>query len=256
VSPQDGRAPAEQEWEVPCASISVPPGTLVPAQWGAGAVATSAPVVAFTTTDMIVDPSWAGTLLRAVQEGAAGAAGEIRVATHAGINVRAVYLMRYSAYAPPITPGPVRDIPADNAAYARTVLNLVPDLAGGFWEAELHRRLPPEAGPLMLVAGAGATLVSAPSPTAFVRQRYRHGVRFGAFRVSAGGEAALAILLRAPLVPAVLLARIGRRCLARPGLRRTYVACFPLLLVFAVAWALGEAMGALRPGRREERDRA
>jgi hypothetical protein len=232
-----GRAPT---------TVRVPAGTEVLGQWGAGAVLAAAPVVAFTSTDMVVDPGWATTLLAAIQAGAAGAAGEIRVASRAGIRVRAVYLMRYSAYAPPLALGPVRDIPGDNAAYARAALDLVPNLGDGFWEAELHRRLPPDAGPLVLVPGAGATLITAPPPLAFARQRFRHGRRFGAFRVARGGESAIGIVLRAPLVPAVLLWRIARRCRLRPGLRATFVTCLPLLGVFAVAWALGEAVGAAR----------
>jgi hypothetical protein len=231
-------------------TVRVPPGTDVPAQWGAGAVAASAPVVAFTTSDMIVDASWTETLLAAVRGGAAGAAGEIRVARDAGVGVRAVYLARYSAYAPPLAPGRVTDIPADNAAYARRVLDLVPGLADGFWEAELHRRLPEDAGGLVLVRGAGATMIGAPPPLVFALRRFYQGRRFGAFRVTTGGESTIGIVLRAPLVPAVLLWRIARRCLARPGLRATFVTCFPLLVTFAVAWAVGEAMGALRPRPR------
>jgi hypothetical protein len=204
---------------------------------------------------MVVDASWGDTLLTAIRNGAAGAAGEIRVAAGAPVGVRAVYLLRYSAYAPPLAAGPVRDIPADNAAYARTALDLVPDLGDGFWEAELHRRLPPEAGPLVLVHGAAATLIAAPPPLAFLRQRFHHGRHFGAFRVASGADSALGIVLRAPLVPAVLVWRIARRCVARPGLRLSFLTCLPLLGAFATAWAIGEVVGALRIGQPHEATR-
>jgi hypothetical protein len=47
-------------------------------------------------------------------------------------------------------------------------------------------------------------------------------------------------------VPLVMLLRVGQRTLARPSLRGGFATAIPILAVFFIAWALGEAVGYLR----------
>ncbi len=79
-----------------------------------------------------------------------------------------------------------------------------------------------------------------------MRQRLLHGraygqqrgKRFGAGRNAAG--IALAVV-----VPVVLAARTAREVFSRHRYRARFLASLPLLLVFDVAWAAGEARGHL-----------
>jgi hypothetical protein len=69
------------------------------------------------------------------------------------------------------------------------------------------------------------------------------------------GEPRAKLVLASPLVPLILVARIGRRAMRVPQKRSRFVFALPRLTALAIAWAAGEAAGALHDGRRAEVDR-
>lgn len=224
-----------------------PPGTLTPVLWGTGARMARGRSVAFTTDQLRVGPSWAPSLLEAVDGGAAGVGGPIAAAPGASPALLATHLVRFSAFAPAAWPtrSQAKDIPGDNAIYRRDALLQHGDLlAEGFWEFEFHRRFERSGEFLEMIPGAIATLTSPPSFRALLRQRYRHARLFAASRVSRHGASRLRLLFAAPLVPLVLLARIGRRAAVGRD-SRSFVAALPWLAVLTASWALGEASGAI-----------
>ena len=237
-------------------SVQRPPGTLTPVLWGAGAALARAPRVAFTTTQMRVAAGWARALATGVTSPDAGdtvgAAGPIALGRGADGATAATYFVRFSAFLPEsvaIGGGRRTDIPGDNAAYDRAAVARHGDLLReGFWEVEFHRRFAREGLMLTIVPGATATMVGPTDFGAVVAQRFAHATAFGRSRVGRHGESIVRIVLGAPVVPVVLLLRIVRRVLPHARYRSQLVRALPWLLVLAAAWALGEAVGALRRG--------
>lgn len=232
----------------------LPAGSLTPVLWGAGLRLARGRWVAFTTDQLRVSPSWAATLVSALASGFVGVGGPIELAQYSDTATAAAYFIRFSAFAPDLWPSarPARDIPGDNAAYRRESLLRHPDLLeSGFWEVEFHRRFEREGGVLRMEPGASAELVG---PVAFgpmLRQRYRHARVFGNSRVRRHGEGRVKLLLSAPLVPLVLLARLAARALPPVRTRRMFLEALPRLALLSTAWAAGEAAGAVRAWGRE-----
>lgn len=227
--------------------VEGPPGALVPELWAAGFRAARGDAVAFTTAHLRVSEDWASALLAALGTGAAGAGGPIRLAPGAGALERAVHLLRYAAHAGPRPPGPVEEVPGDNAAYRREVLERERDLLiEGFWDVEVHRRLRGRGEELAWVPAAEASMVATERLGVFLRQRFRHGTRFGRYRTRELGRPVWRSLAAAPLVPAVLAGRALARRPAREWAGSLHA--LPYLLLTAAAWAVGEARGACGAG--------
>lgn len=224
-----------------------PAGTLVPELWARGIAEARGKVVALTIGQCVVGDGWAAELLSEIRDGAAGVGGAFQLDKRARATDRAIFLLRYSAFLAALTPAAreVRDIAGDNAAYRRDLLEAhAESWRHGFWEIDFHRRLNPKDGPLRLVPGAIATFRAHARLRSYCRQRLDHGRHFGAWRVTEAGEHALRIIAAAPLVPFVLLSRIGRRAL-RGAATFTFLTALPLLFMLAVAWAVGELLGAI-----------
>jgi hypothetical protein len=232
-----------------------PEDALTPVLWGEGVRLARGRLVAFTTDQMRVSPGWARSLLVAASDGVAGVAGPIDLGPNTGATTAAAYFLRFSAFAPERWPkaAPARDIPGDNAAYLREAVMRHADLLyDGFWEVEFHRRFEREGLSLQMTPDARATFVGPVSFGAMFRQRFRHGKEFGISRVLRHGESRAKLLLAAPLVPFVLMARIGKRAAAVPRTRGRFLAALMPLGVLAGSWAAGEAAGALHAGARRE----
>jgi hypothetical protein len=225
--------------------LQFPAGVLVPSLWAAGLQVARGAAVAFTLGQMIVSPTWASGLLAGLGR-ADGVGGPLSLAPDAGLVDSAVFCLRYSAFLPVVmSEGPITgEIAGDNAAYRRERLESHrPSIEEGFWEVDFHRQLRAEGGTLAASAQALAMFSGAPPFTNVAWHRYRHGRDFGTGRLERG-ESAFRLLAAAPLVPAVLAWRAGRRVLRQPGLRGRFVLALPVFLVLATCWAAGEASAA------------
>ncbi len=225
--------------------VAVAGDVLVPHLWGAGLREARGDAVAFSTGHFRVGPGWATALLAALADGWAGAGGPIALAPGTTVLDRAIFLLRYSSFTSPATAGPVAEIPGDNAAYGRAWLDLYPEAReDGFWEVEFHERVRREGGELVLVPEAEARYGRSYRLATILRQRYRHGAAFGAFRIRRG-DSPWRLVLLAPGVPLVMTARILRRQISTAGPIMRAVVAAPLVIAMATAWAAGEAVGAL-----------
>jgi len=227
--------------------VALPGTALVPQLWGAGARLATGTVVAFTTDQMRVCPGWGRSLHQAVTSGSVGAGGPIDLTKRAAPTTAAVYFARFSGFIPGAVPvgAAVHDVAGDNAAYGRAALLQHADLlADGFWEVEFHRRFERD-GEVLRMAAAHARFVG---PTHFADslwRRYQHGREFGRVRVHSHGASRPGILLRAPLVPFVLIGRVARRVYLAQRHRAQLVISLPWLALLCIAWASGEATGAV-----------
>lgn len=245
----DAARGARQSPTVPAPrTITAPPGTLVPMLWLRGLQSSRGRFVAFTIAQCVVSPTWAERMIAGMTEGVGGAGGALALGSGTRPHAWALYFLRYSNFLEERwRPGPVvGDIAGDNAIYRRSDL-LAPGVcpSAGFWEVDVHRRLRQRGLTLVAVADAAATLIGAPAPRHIVRERFRHGRHFGAWRARSAARRVRTVLA-APLVPLVLLGRIARRIWPFPNHRLRFIAALPWLLVFVTAWAVGEAAGAFR----------
>lgn len=223
-------------------------GALINELWSAGILQSRGDIVALTTAHCIPAHDWIKQVLAAHSAVAAGVGGAIDGDADSGLVDWAVCFCRYSRFLPPLGAGEVDDIPADNAAYKRAPLfRHLAQWRDGFWEPQLHRALALEGevlrtAPAMLIRHRHSYNFAG-----FLRQRFLHGRKFGGWRASTLSPAKRALMLAAsPLIPFVLLQRTARRVLGKGSHQAKFVAAFPLVAAFFIAWTCGEAMGYAR----------
>lgn len=230
--------------------VRMPPGTLVPRLWSEGLAHATGNAVAFTLSQCVVGPGWARALLAGLEDGASGVAGPLTLGARTSVSDWAVYYLRYSNVLNQ-KPGLVdSDIPGDNAAYRRASLKRHADtFADGFWEVEFHRRIRRDGETLAFVSDATAALTATSGFLGMMANRLEHGRRFGAWRAATAGRPAWLLVAASPVVPALMTARIAARVLRHREHRARFAISLPILFLFTLAWAAGEARGALSPTR-------
>jgi hypothetical protein len=227
------------------------PGVLVPELWRDGIDAARAPIVALTISVMRPAPDWLTRLRERMAEDEV-VAGAIEPGDGLRVVDWAEYFCRYARDMLPFARRESPEIPGDNCAYRRELLERTRDVwRGGFWEPEVNRALARDGvrlwhDPSLVVrqgrsAGFGA----------FLRQRFVHGREYGRQRGARFGRGRnVAGVALAFAVPFLLVARTAREVFSRHRLRARLVVALPALLAFDAAWAAGEAMGHLDTLRR------
>jgi hypothetical protein len=239
-------SPSELQARFPFASFLERTGAPVPALWRDGIDAASGQSVALTISPMRPAPDWVAALRTRLERDEV-VAGAIEPGETMRLVDWAEYFCRYARDMRPFTRRENPQIPGDNCAYRRELLERTRELyRDGFWEPEVNREL--RAHGVHLWHDPAVVVYHGRSAgfTAFVRQRLLHGReygrqrgrRFGTVRNAAG--IALAVV-----VPALLAVRTAREVFPRRRCRVRFLASFPVLLVFDVAWAAGEARGHL-----------
>ncbi len=218
---------------------------LIPELWRDGIVAARAPVVGLLSGHCVPSATWLDTALGLDLQKHVGYGGRIvndpmsdRVGT-------AIHLLRYSSFAHFDTARTVPEIAADNAVYRRDAIlgcaDLLPD---GFWEPSFHARFRAAGDSLALAPDLVVTHVNRYSPTAFMRQRRRHGVHFGQTR--AGGAPTgrrWLMLLTSPAAFPIFAAKITTQVLRDARLKHGFWSAAPWLYLFMANWSLGESGG-------------
>ena len=244
---------AALEGQLDGAEVIVPdrPGALVPELWRDGIDKASGSIVALTISPMRPASDWVAQV-RALLAEHDVVAGAIDPGEGLRLVDWAEYFCRYSRDMRPFAARENPEIPGDNCAYRRELLDRTRELyRHGFWEPEVNRALRGQGvklwhDPALVVlqgrsAGFGA----------FMRQRFVHGREYGRLRgrrFGAGRNVAGVVL--AVVVPFVLVARTARDVFSRGRLRGRFLSSLPVLLAYDGAWAAGEAMGHLDSLRR------
>lgn len=206
-------------------------------------------IITLTEDHCLADPQWYERILKAHQDcyGAIGGAVENHSSIHRSVDW-AVFFCEYSQFMNPIPSGEVADIPGNNTSYRREFLSHIRDMLdmGTFWEGFLNARLQQK----------GIRLYSDPAIVVyhkkvfglsyFFSQRYHYGRSFAGMRV---GNASLAKKLLyagfCPLLPALLISRIGGRVIRKKRQLGAFMRAFPLIVLFSLTWAWGEFVGYL-----------
>ena len=222
------------------------PGALVPELWRDGIDAATGEVVALTISPMRPAPDWVATIRSRLASDEV-VAGAIDPGEGLRIVDWAEYFCRYARDMRPFERRENPEIPGDNCAYRRELLERTREIwKDGFWEPEVNRALRSQGvalwhDPAVVVfqgrsAGFGA----------FFRQRLTHGRAYGRQRGARFGTGRnVAGVALAVVVPFVLALRTAQEVFSRGRFRGRFVTSLPALLAYDVAWAAGEAMGHL-----------
>lgn len=229
---------------VPC-----DPGADVFALRAAGVKASNGRLVALTEDHATLSPGWMALLLSAHAAGHEIAGGPVDNGL-TGAYGWALYLCEYGIHMPPLPGGEAPVLSGLNIAYARPLLERTASIwASRFHENEVNAPLLAEGWRLWAIPGATALAHLPMRPGAAMRHLFTGARRYGSWRARLGPTwKRAALVLASPLVPAVLLARIARRILARQPGRLWYLALgLPFVACLLGAWSLGEALGYLAP---------
>lgn len=227
--------------------IRRPVGTLAPVLWRDGLLESSTEFVAFSTTQMIPRTGWLSGLLETIQKSkTAGVGGPISVCDSLAPLDRAMYLLRYANYLPPVPDSLTFEPPGDNAIYRRSDLNAVSgSWLDGFWEIEVHKQLRSIGRETAIAHGAVVEFAGGYHLGPALGHRLAHARKFGAGRIKNGNLfEKLARGAVAPAVPPILLSRIVRNLQSRGEPLGPWIPSLPYLSLLLAIWSAGEATGA------------
>jgi hypothetical protein len=228
----------------PWASFVTSPGALVPFHWRDGIDAARGQIIALTISQMIPAPDWIARI-RALHERYDVVGGAIDPGEELRLTDWAEYFCRYARDMRPFPGRESLDLPGDNAAYKRMLLESVRDsYRDGFWEPFVHRRLA-EGGvvhwqdpELVVLQGRSQ------GAKAFGAQRLAHGRQYGRDRGASLSSAQRTIgVLASPIVPLVMSWRVLRLALGKKRHRARALATLPVIFWFNLLWAYAEARG-------------
>lgn len=246
-TPADLDVPALVGSEVNVRCLCGPRGSLIPHLWRDGILAARGELVATTTAHCIPAVGWVEALMAANLTNTAALGGTIENDPEADAKARAIFLLRYAAFAPPQARREVRELAADNALYRRSDLLRHEDLLRrGFWEPSFHSRI--RAGGLRLELDPSLRVIhhNRYSAGQFLSQRLAHGHEFGLTRAGACPPAQrLLLVLLGPAAFPVLLYRIIAATRGKPSLRRQLASVWFWLPLFLLVWIVGEMSGYL-----------
>lgn len=208
--------------------------------------AARAETIAVIEDHVVVPAGWARQLAdarRGVVRVVGG--GIVNAATHRTVDW-AAFLCEYSHLLTPQPPGPSEWLTGNNTAYERALLMECLDVVdAGRWEDVLHATFR-ERGvvlwcrPDIIVGHKKHYTVGE-----YVSQRYLYARAYAADRANRASPArALAYRAISLALPPVLFYRTVSRIWRSGAHRAEFLRSLPLLVVFVVAWGLGDAAGA------------
>ena len=234
--------------------IAADPGTSIPALRAAGMARARGRMVAILEDHCDVAPGWLAAVARQHAAGAAAVGGAVENGSVDRTVDWAAFFCEYARFMPPVPRGVVGEITGNNSVYARAVLDRVGPEAE-LWETFLHARLRALGVPLLSDPDLAVTHKKSFGYVQFLGQRYHYSRSYAAMRLrGAPAWKRAAYACATPLLPPLLIGRIGLTVARKRRHGAPFLRSLPVLATFVVSWAVGEAMGAvLGPGRSLEK---
>ncbi|WP_395622138.1 glycosyltransferase [Sphingomonas daechungensis] len=197
------------------------------------------------------DPRWAASVVEAHRRTDAGIGGAIENGVDRALNW-AVYFCDFGRYQNPVPAGASAFASDANVTYKRADLDLVRES----WE-DAYREVPVNDA----LRALGKTISLDPTMVVYqnrhaltfgeaLRERYSWGRSYGATRVTwLTTPKRLAYTALAPVLPALLLLRMGRRAWQRKRHFGNFLRAVPFIVPLLMAWSSGEMAGYLAPQR-------
>lgn len=220
------------------------PGTTIPALRRQAFAAARADVVGVIEDHVIVPRDWARRMLAEHARGAQVVGGAIENAATGTLVDWSAFLCEYSHCLQP-PHGSSSWLPGNNVTYRRALLErFATVIAEERWENRLHDALREAGIELRSLPGIVVGHQKHYSIAEYVTQRYLYSRSYAGGRLAGAGAARrLAMGLASCALPPVLLWRVVLR-VWRSGRHRVQLAhSMPLLGVYVLSWAAGEAVG-------------
>jgi len=225
--------------------LEVPPHSTIPDMRAVAFRAATAPSVAVIEDHVIVPRGWARALLAAQSELTPVVAGAVENAATSSQVDWAAFLCEYSHCTPPLPAGPAEWLTGNNIVYPRALLEKFQTVVeSGGWENRLHDTLRSEGIPLTcrpeIVVGHKMHYTVG----LYMSQRYLYSRSYAGARAEGAGFAKkMAMGVASLALPPLLFWRTVSRIRAKGRHSAELVRSLPLLALFVVAWAAGEAVG-------------
>ena len=225
--------------------LAVPPDATIPAMRAIGFERASAPCVGVIEDHVIVPQDWGRRMLDVLGEGYDVVGGSVVNAATENLVDWASFLCEYSGALPPLPAGPSQGLPGNNIVYRKAVLDRYKDvIAEGKWENNLHGAMLRDGVTLMMQPDIVVGHKMHYTFQSYLSQRFLYSRSFAGARVR---EAPLSKRLvygaAACALPPVLLYRTVQRIVSKKRHLGHLVKSLPMLSVFVVSWAAGEAVG-------------
>lgn len=203
--------------------------------------------IAITEDHCIAPDNWFQEIMKAHDLGYEAVGGAVENVCVERILDWAVYLCEYSHVMLPVPRGEVDGIPGNNASIKKALLDKVDEtIKKNYWEYFLHEEL----------RKSGVRFFSTPDIVInhkkefgflyFLSQRFHYSRSFAGMRRSKlSGFRRLLCVLFSPLLPFLLLFRMGRQVFKKKRHRVVFIKSFPIQAVFMVSYTLGEFVGYL-----------
>ncbi len=228
--------------------VSIAPGAGIPRLRALGLAATTGDPVAMTEDHCVPAEDWLERLVAHTYAGVDAVGGGMANAPGSGAVSWGAYLSDYGfySYARPADQRPVPLLTAANIAYSRRVVPEVTTWCDkGAWENVVHDRLTEAGRVLRFAPEARVYHDHRYALGSFCRDRYEHGWDYARARLTEDpGASRWGLLALTPLLPLVLIRRIGRAAAGED--RAAFARALPVTLAYLCSWAAGEAAGYLR----------
>lgn len=211
-----------------------------------GVLQASGDIVAIIEEHCMATPQWVETVRSSFQPGDAAIGGPILDNQYNRIQDWVVYFSEYHNYLPPWQDGKRYLLNGANIAYDRKKLLEYKDvLSTGYWEVVLHPFLAQD-GEFRSISGMGV-FHCGPFPYGYyIKQRYLLSRVWGGMqRDQVSMTKRVTYLVSAPLIPFLLLGRIGQRVTKSARYVRQFFMALPLLIPVVSAYVIGEWSGYL-----------
>lgn len=225
--------------------LEVAPDATIPAMRALAFRAATAPSVAVIEDHVIVPDGWAKALLTAQNAEAPVVAGSVQNAATGTLVDWAAFLCEYSHCTPPLPAGRVEWLTGNNVVYSKALLDKYRGvIETGGWENRLHDAFKSDGIPLTchpeIVVGHKMHY----SFSLYMSQRYLYSRSYAGARASGAGFAKrMAMGAASMALPPLLFWRTVSRIKAKGQHLAELKRSLPLLALFVVAWAAGEAVG-------------
>jgi GT2 family glycosyltransferase len=194
-----------------------------------------------------VPQGWFRAIVRSHEAGHEVMSGPVENAAVDRIVDWAVFFCEYTRFMPPIPRGTVDEIAGNCAIYSREVLERIgPELREEVWEPFLHARMRELGIPFYCDPALTVAHKKEFGFWYFISQRYHYSRSFAGMRMKAAPFwKRLAYSGGSVLLPALLFGRMTKTVFGKRRHRLRFLFAAPVIAVFLISWAWGEAVGAL-----------
>lgn len=195
-----------------------------------------------------VPPHWFRAIVRLHDAGHEVMSGAVENGAIDRIVDWAVFFCEYSRFMPPVPRGNTDEIAGNSAIYSRAVLDRIgPELREEMWEPFLHQRLRDLAIPFYCDPELTVVHKKRFGFGYFMSQRYHYSRSFAGMRMRSAAiwERVAYAAAAIALLPLLLFVRIAKTIWRKGRHRVEFILAAPVIAIFLIGWAWGEAVGAL-----------